>query len=101
MAVSTTPPTTGQGLAGDLLLEELPRFGFEIVHLDLSRSTTLRTDWKSNTRRALDALRLACEMWALTRRIRGDIFYLHLGQSVASMMRDLVLLRLARLRGLR
>jgi glycosyltransferase involved in cell wall biosynthesis len=101
LAVSTTPPTTGQGLAGDLLLEQLPRFGFEVVHLDLSRSTTIRSNWKSNARRAHDAFRLAHEMWRQTRGSRVDLFYLHLGQSVASMIRDFVLLRIARLRGLR
>jgi glycosyltransferase involved in cell wall biosynthesis len=101
LAVSTTPPITGQGLAGDLLLEQLPHCGFKVMHLDLSRSTTIRSNWRSNARRALDAFRLAHEMWRQTRGARADLFYLHLGQSVASMMRDFVLLRIARLRGLR
>jgi glycosyltransferase involved in cell wall biosynthesis len=96
LAVSSTPPVTGQGLAGDLLLEHLPRRGFSIHHLDLSRGSTLRSDWSSNIRRGYDAVRLASEFRRTGKHLNDPFLYLHLGQSGPAMLRDWLVLRQAR-----
>ena len=98
LAVSSTPPVTGQSLAGDMLLRALRRSGASFSHLDLSRGTTIRSGPIDSLRRAKDALSLCLELRAELQRHQRPVFYLHLGQSAPSMVRDSLLLSIARRR---
>lgn len=101
IAISSTPPVTGQSLAGDMLLRALRRRGLEMTHLDLSRGTMVRHGLKDHLERGKDAMTLTAELRQSLRNSGPATFYLHLGQSTPAFLRDILLLRTARRSGAR
>jgi glycosyltransferase involved in cell wall biosynthesis len=98
-AVSRTPPITGQGKAGDLLMRVLRDNSVPTLELDLSR-------YNKHNMSLWDALLRSMAVGFMARTISRArcptsraVFYLHLGQSTRSFMRDLVLMRAARRNG--
>ncbi len=101
MVASCPPPIAGQSIATRMLLDQLGQRGVLHAVVDISREFHTGRKWLSIARRAADVGALPARLLLAARELRGHpiIFYLQLGQSLQSFLRDLPLLGIAYRRG--
>src|SRR4051794_23761809 len=101
LVVSCPPPLVGQTLASALLIRQLRAANLRFEIVDLARPFHTGPRWLSYVSRARDVARLPVRAYKGGRRLKGSpvVFYIQIGQTTESMMRDLPLLLLARASG--
>lgn len=96
LAASIPPPVAGQSIAGKMLADAIDANGIESFLVDLSEPLQNR----SVVRRAVSVALMGLNVCRIAAS-KADrmVFYLQLGQSIKAMLRDLLLLAVARIRG--